>query len=129
MSIEPGTTLPKQIVLRNDPSERNFAATWRLMQERRRLCGIDPTNFRPRRKSSVVGITPIEPPVKSEEPILRPVSVATIDSDLEDTEPVPLEPEVGAPVIVEAGADDEEESEIDDAESGESGIEQTEVEL
>lgn len=115
MSIEPGTTLPKQIVLRND------AATWRLMQERRRLFGIDPSNFRPRRKSSVVGIVPIMPPLPEPE-IVKPLMITSIDSeelDLEDTEPTPLEPEISpVPVAVAAGEESEPETE-ETEESGE----------
>lgn len=116
MSIEPGTTLPKQIVLRNDPSERNFAATWKLMQSRRRLYGIDPSNFRPRRKSSVVGITPIEPPVKSEGLTLKPLSVTSIDSeelDIDD-EAFPLDGEVCVPVPAPAAGEDGPEVPIDE---------------
>ena len=117
MSIEPGTTLPKQIVLRNDPSERNFAATWKLMQERRRLYGIDPTNFRPRRKSGVVGIDPL-PLV--EEKILKPLSVLTYDAVEDDLEEVTI-PEVCAPMpALVAGEDEELEIPIETGDESES---------
>lgn len=105
----------KQIVLRNDPSERNFAAVWKLMQEKRRAMPMN-SDFRPRprRTSGVIGIIPIEPLPPASEPILKPLSVLTCDAVEEESEEVTI-PEVcePAPVLV-AGEDEPEQEETDD---------------
>ena len=113
-------------------SERTFAKTYAMMVAKRKAMD-QPCDFRSRlrRTSSIFGIIPIEPlpPVPSvEEPILKPLSITSIDSELEDAEPVPLEPEVCVPVAqVEAGYE-EPELEPESEESDEPGDSQDEGE-
>lgn len=115
--------MPKQILLRSNPADRSFAATWKLIQERRNLYGIDPTriDFK-RRRVGVVGIEPLE---LSPEPIVRPLACGGIDGiDGDPEEPEITIPEVCAPIApIQAGEDEPEISDETDEDS-ESDIDQ-----
>jgi hypothetical protein len=100
--------------LRERIAKDGLFKTTRLMQlEKRAAMPQSSTFYRPRRTSGVPWIAPLESnPV---EETVKMLSVVTIDSKLEDDEPVPLEPEVGQPApVAQAGEDDPNET---DAES------------
>ena len=103
-------------------AEDGLFRTTRLMQlEKRAAMPPSSTFYHPRRTSGVSWIEPLEPKPVVE--IVKPLACATIDSeelDLEDTEPTPLEGEVMAPVIVQAGVEESDPTEMDESESGDS---------
>jgi hypothetical protein len=109
--------------------ERTFVACFRRMQAARKAMP-QPTDFirRPRRKSGIIGIDPLPSLPLVEQPI-KPLSILTIDSDLEEPEAVALEPEVGFVPALVAGEDEPEiPNETDeDSEPDEPGDSQDEV--